>query len=105
MKTEKFKKGEKVIITYNPFHGKEGENKLAEVVGILKGQGMNGSDMVELQCCNPKTGLTEVLPFGIYNVKKMTPTKLRVMAMEYRSEANRLQKMADELDGENNDII
>ncbi|MBU0756084.1 MAG: hypothetical protein KJ645_13155 [Planctomycetes bacterium] len=85
--------GTKVIIRFNPHHI-DAENILGTVIRYRKGEGFMGIDLVDVEYVEPKTGETQIMPFGIYNIEDADPAHLIELAERWEGMAAELRKLA-----------
>ena len=88
------KKGDKVIITYNP-HQEGYEKILATVVMVRKGAGHGGIDLIDVTYPGIRNNLPS-LPFAPYNLEETSSEKLIKLAEHHYEQAVYYRKLAEE---------
>jgi hypothetical protein len=86
------KKGDKVIIVYNPHH--KGAEQIIGTIKDYKGERICGSDIYYVEYTNPADGKTHVMPLGHLNLQATSEADLNKLAEHHESLAREYRELA-----------
>ena len=87
------RKGDKVIIAFNP-HEKGADKVIGTVTDYRPGIGFGGCDMVDVEYVSPNDGQTYVYPYGRHNLQETSAAGLIALAEHYEKKAKEFRELA-----------
>ena len=87
------KKGDKVILTFNP-HEKGADKIIGTVKDYRAGVGFGGCDMVDVEYVSPNDGATYTMPYGRHNLQETSAASLITLAEHYEAMAKYFRELA-----------